>query len=328
MTELEPQFLEVVSTSAAELRQAFMPFQAGVMDSGDLKVTAAGGTREVSVAAGVAFVKGSATDQGNYRIRNDAAKSSLAFDTPGLPANASGNPRLDQIIARILDHVFDGSGLRRWRLEYAQGTPNAATTLDTRTGAVSDVSLGSNWLRLADVLVPNGATTISVGNIRDRRLWARGGFRTIVRTAGDYTINSGTFVEVDATNLKPRLECSGLPVKMTLQAILFNGTGAAGSGIPGTIALLPLMDGLAALGTAVVGGAIGANNLNPERVTMGDGFSVMPSLSAVVTPAAGSHLFSWAWTRDVAATMSMRASTSQPLVLTVEEVFRQNADNT
>jgi hypothetical protein len=311
VTELEPQFLEVVSTSAAELRQAFMPFQAGVMDSGDLKVTAGGGTREISVAAGVGFVAGSATDQGLYRIRNDAAKSSLAFDTPGLVANSSGNPRLDQIIARILDHTFDGSGLRKWRLEYATGTPNAATTIDTRTGAVSDVSLGSNWCRLADVIVPNGATTILAANVRDRRPWARGAWNYIERTAGNYTTTSATNSLIDSTNLQPRIECSGLPLTMELFAKVSHSVAAAAVGFT------PFMDG-AAIGTVT--------DARPVHIAAAGGSAIVAAVWNL-TPSKGSHTFGWAWFTS-GATATLSANTLQPLQMRVMEHFRQNANNT
>lgn len=126
--ELEPQFLEVVSTSAQEVRTTYMGLQAGVWDA--------------------KRPQGRGRDWPHSRCRS--------FDLGGIPSNASGHPRIDQVIGRVLDQSHDGSGLRKWRLEYVAGVGTSGATIDNRNGAITDVALGNNWLRLADVRQQRG----------------------------------------------------------------------------------------------------------------------------------------------------------------------------
>lgn len=318
MTELEPQFLEVVSTSALELRSALTPLQAGVVGATELKVSAGSGL-SVDVALGIGFVRGSnVTDQGLYRVRNDATKNSASFDVSGIPANSSGFPRIDQVIARILDHTHDNSGLRKWRLEYVAGTGTSGATLDNRTGAVSDVGLGNNWLRLADALIPNGAVSVLAANIRDRRPWARGALNSITRNANaaagsNYSTTSGALVAMDATNLNPRIECSGNPLRVEFH-FMYSSSSAASYGF-----LQPRMDG-----NVFDGGAL-SGLLWVASVAAGhDG----PMMQWLTTPAAGSHLFAPYFATEAAKTFTVYAAAATPFQMVVEELVRQNANNT
>lgn len=311
MTEIEPQFLEVVSTSAQELRSTFSIFQPGVFAAGDLKVTAGSGLT-VDVASGIGFVRGSnITDQGNYRVRNDATKNSSAFDVAGIPSNSSGFPRIDQVIARLLDQTHDSSGLRKWRLEYVAGTGTSGATLDNRTGAVSDVGLGNNWLRLADALIPSGAVSVLAANIRDRRSFARGAKRKINRTAGDYALSSATLAAIDSTNLSPRIECMGLPMAVGMYVQTEHSAAVLSRFVPRVDGVVP-----AELGT---GGEWawdpGANRLS--------GTSIIWEF----TPTVGSHLISLAY-RTGAATLTMRANATNALQMTLREFVSQDAENT
>jgi hypothetical protein len=205
LTALEPQFLEAPAViSGQELRTAFSALQPGVMDTNDLKVTAGAGTREISVAAGTGFVRGSnIADQGLYRIRNDGVISSLAFELGGITANGTAFPRIDQIIARVYDQSHDGSGLRKWRPEIITGVATTGATLDNRSGSILDAAIGNNWVRLADALVPAGATTILTANIRDRR----------PRAKGQVLYGSLGAVALGTTDLTLTGEFTGAPVR-------------------------------------------------------------------------------------------------------------------
>jgi hypothetical protein len=167
MTEQPVLYENAVAIPGQGLRHAFeTPIGVGVFGHTDLKVTAGTGLA-VDVSEGIAWIRGSSiTDQGLYRCRNDAAKSSSSFEAGGIQAAHGTNPRLDMIVARVYDHDADNSGLRKWRLEVVTGTPTAGSTLDTRAGAAAQPA---SSLHLADVLVPAAAGSIAAGDIRDRR---------------------------------------------------------------------------------------------------------------------------------------------------------------
>lgn len=315
MTALEPQFLEVVSTSALELRSAFSAQQPGVMAAGDLAVLAGpGGSRSVLVQAGIGFVRGtSVTDQGLYRIRNDAAISSDTFDlTTSIPANASGFPRVDQVIARLLDTTHDSSGLRKWRPEYIVGTATSGTTLDLRTGAVSDASLGTSWLRLCDALVPSGATSIIQANIRDRRTWARGASYVYERgVAASYTTSSSTPASIDATNLRRRIELTGVPLEIRIDFGLLEASAGT------IVSIVPILNAGA--------------SLSRERLITISAGSVYHSPSLhwrIAAPTPGSYLIDMQWSSSSGALVTQRANSLNSLGFSFREDLRQNADNT
>jgi hypothetical protein len=122
MTELPIVYQNAVEVSGQMLRHGIeAPMGEGVFGRGHLRVTAGAGL-SVDVSSGTAWVKGDAiTDQGLYRIRNDATKASSAFEAGGIPTAHASNPRIDQIIARVYDHDADASGFRKWRLEVLPG---------------------------------------------------------------------------------------------------------------------------------------------------------------------------------------------------------------
>jgi len=138
----------------------------GVVGSGDFLVSFVSGLT-VSVAAGVAFIKGgNVADQGTYR-EYDPTSHNISV------ASGGANPRLDQIILRILDQDHDTSRSYQAVLEVIPGTPTAGATLANRTGAANLDTLlngSKSYLLLADVLVPAGAGSISGSAIGDRRM--------------------------------------------------------------------------------------------------------------------------------------------------------------
>lgn len=135
----------------------------GVVGADDLKVSqrAAGANMSVDVAQGVCWVKGddNAWRQPTYRCYNDGVVN-LA-----IAAADATNPRIDRIIAEVLDADFAGVS-RTWRLRVVQGTPTAGANQSNLSGAAA---LPPSAHQLATVLVGAGATSIADASITDRR---------------------------------------------------------------------------------------------------------------------------------------------------------------
>lgn len=310
-----PEFLQTKLYSAKALRMMLREIapQNGVYGPTDLDVTqrAAGGAgMAVDAAPGAAWVAGTTSArQGAYHAYNDAV-ATLAIGN-----NASGNPRVDQIILRIYD-TTDGAAVQDIAaVEVVPGTGTAGAQITSfgaagyRAGAGA---LPASSVVLADVLVANAAGSITNANIVDRRPWARGVFKRSVRTAGNVTTASGTQALVDATNLAPRIECSGAPLRMTFHGTAQNNT--AGS----LVGLGWLVDGVAP------DGHTGAQYLMDIRVAnQGYGFTAVYEF----VPTAGSHVIGPAWSVS-AGTGTIIATAAAPAIFTVEEIVRQNTDNT
>jgi hypothetical protein len=153
---------------ADDLRPVWSIFTEGVVGATDYEVTAGVTGLSVDVDNGVAFVEGdSDPDQLTYRARLVDPLNSDSFTASGLAAADPSDPRLDVIVVHVYDDEWDASGNEGLELEVLEGTPTTGATLDNRNGAaaVPDTAL---WL--ADVLVPAGATSISSGDIRDKRV--------------------------------------------------------------------------------------------------------------------------------------------------------------
>jgi hypothetical protein len=162
-----PNYLATGSWSPKDDREWFADLASpGVVGINDFLVSFVSGLT-VQTAAGIAYIKGgNVADQGMYR----QAESSTNNITVGT-ANPT-NPRLDQIILRVLDQDHDTSGSRQGVLEVIPGTATAGATLANRNGAanLNALSNGSlSYLLLADVLVLAGASSIGSTNIGDKR---------------------------------------------------------------------------------------------------------------------------------------------------------------
>ena len=290
------------------------PVQEGVITAGSFEVTerAAGAAMSVDIAASTgngALVQGDAvTSQGLYYVPPHSASVNLDIAT----ADAT-NPRVDTVWLEVEDDTHDAGGSNLARLRVISGTADAGATLDTRTGAASNP--GSAIL-LADVLVPASDTTISNSQIRCRRPWARGAYYRIVRNANaaagnNYTTTSGTMAAVDSTNLNPRLECSGVPVEITLRGLTAHSAADVFSFV-----------GMRVDGAALDGGAIWGLNVSAATGTLAAGFEA----TWHTVPAAGSHRFAPYFATN-SGTLELRANATQPLQFTVAEIVRQNTHN-
>jgi len=202
-----PEFLQTKRYSAQRTRAMLqaMPLQEGVvpysLSAVPFKVSqrAAGANMTVDIAGGDAWVMGdSLARQGLYHVVNDATFN-LA-----VPANASGNPRLDQVVLKVNDTMHGGVGDTA-SLEIVQGTATGGATLDNRSGAAG---LPNTAMRCADILVPASASSIVDANIRDRRQWALGArwFHQRPTSGATYSTTSLSYVAIDSTNLSRRVE--------------------------------------------------------------------------------------------------------------------------
>jgi hypothetical protein len=162
-----PLYTYAADIEPEDLRKAWDAFQEGVLGAADgaLEVTAGSGLT-VDVAAGVAFVQGDdETDQGLYRVFNDAAVNSAGFSAP-IPTADATDPRVDRIVLRVYDDYVDASGNYSAVLAVLPGTPTAGANLTNLDGAAT---VPNTTLHLADVLVGAGATTLTSAEISDVR---------------------------------------------------------------------------------------------------------------------------------------------------------------
>jgi hypothetical protein len=294
--------------------------QPGVMDSGSFMVTqkGAGANMSVDVASstgGGAYVKDSTvtTGLGLFYVTPTGSVTNVAIG-----ANASGNPRIDRIVVGLAGAV-----------SVVAGTATVGATLNNLTGAAA---VPSSSLLLADVLVANGAASITNSVIRDRRPWARGARVAVVRNANaaagnDYTNSGGPGSALnapggDTTNLAPRIECSGVPVLVRIIGnFQFDAAVSAFYWAP-TIDDSTGVNGMAAGGAAPTD----SNSLLLGRPATAAVF--YPLLGqCVFTPSAGSHKISAYVGAGSTNAWTIKARATCPLIITIEELVRQDAAN-
>lgn len=309
MSLVTPEYLQTKTYTAMRDRLTLMhggAIQPGVWDAGDFKITqrAAGANLTMDVATGYALVP--ANDSGNaglYHIQNDA---SLNTGTGAANGHAT-LPRIDQAILTVNDTTSGGDATDTPSVTILGGTATSGATLDNRTGATA---LPTGAIRLADILMPAASTTIATANIRDRRPWARGFNRMILGGATLYTTASATMALISSANLTPRVECSGAAMLVQFATVLSLDTVTTG----GNIELW--MDGAKVSGTTTYSW-VDPTAAAPQSVTY----------TWLFTPAAGSHLIGPAFNASAGFTFRVGSGTV-PSSLLIQEVARQNSDNT
>jgi hypothetical protein len=110
----------------------------------------------VSVAAGWAWVLGSATNQGIYSVYNDAATTLTITTAPSV------NTRIDLVCVTVRDSAYSGSS-NDVILQVVAGTAAASPVAP---------ALPTSSLSLATILVGTSVTTIVNANITDTRAYA------------------------------------------------------------------------------------------------------------------------------------------------------------
>jgi hypothetical protein len=289
---------EVAKAEAADFFGGQWVLQHGVLGIGDGKVTAGAGL-VLNYAAGFAAIQDAL---GTLVIAGSHAPAQWAGSTVTIAANASGNPRIDQVIVTL-------TGWRAGTVSVLQGTPTAGATLANRNGAAA---LPSNTIRLVDVLMPNGfgGPFVSGTHLRDRRAWARGAYGFQSRTAGDVTNATSTHAAVALIDL--HLELTGAPVEVQTLALGKNDT------IGGEILTDLYYDGAPFTGAASALGGFRAGTANQ----FGQVGFILPFV-----PSAGRHSFGIAFRTNATGTATLFASATSPAQLVVREVLRGNGWN-
>lgn len=278
--------------------------QEGVLEAGDLKVTqrAAGGAGpSVDVAIGTAWVRiDTGTRNGMAHVFSDAIGSAA------VGAGHATLPRIDQVVLQYNDSSIPaGVGGNVPTLRVIPGTPTSGATLDNRTGAAA---LPNDCVRLADVLQPAAGVNVTTANIRDRRPRSRGAYKRVLRTAGDHSLNNTSITAIDAVNLASRIECTGAPVRCKLRGRMALSTS-------NSIIMAFRVDGAVQDGGEQLG------------ITPVAGSLVLVNLSWDLLPTAGSHLIA-PYYLVTGGVLTLSANATQPLLFTVEEIIRDNSDNT
>jgi hypothetical protein len=290
--------------------------QEGVLGPGDLKVTPSASGNRVDLAAGYAAVKGDSgtaslgLTQGLFAVVNDAPVVNVA-----MPAQDATNPRIDLVCVRVRDSSDLATGADDAGPLVVAGTPTAGATLDNMAGAAA---LPNDCILLAAVLTPAGVglSTISPGNVRDRRRFARGAYsytRRVANAGGgsNYTTTSTSYVPIDSTNLARRVELGGGPVRVRM-------TGAVQHTAVGRAAFSVLYDG------AVLDG----NEAIVAITATATGYGGSLYEYEFVPGGAGSHVFVPQFNAVQAGTLTLFAQAAQPLTFIVTEIARGVGDNT
>jgi hypothetical protein len=142
----------------------------GVFAAGDLAVTAPGGSIQVQVAAGDAYVSlESSSYGGKRRVHNDASSLSGAPGSPNSPDWAStftaphaSLPRVDRVVLTVRDGLYDATSAFTPIFQVVPGTATSGATLANLNGAAA---VPANSLLLANVLVGAAATQIQASDI-------------------------------------------------------------------------------------------------------------------------------------------------------------------
>lgn len=320
MTLLTPELLDTKTYGFEKLRYLLqsLDVQEGVVDSGDLKIVqrAAGGAAMfVDAPAGRCFVQAdTGTRNGLYHVVNDGTV------TTAIPASNATLPRVDQFVIEVRDTSDLGSAADDAIFRVIAGAPTSGATLDNAYTTGGAAALPANCIRLADVLVPAASTSVTNANIRDRRKWARGAYTKIIRTSNaggtnDYALVPGAGVAgiIDATNLAPRIELSGVPARVSLR----------GRGTPGS-------DGSVGVQYRDNGNPIDAlavGRAHHISFSTGGNYNAGLSGSWDFVPTPGTRLLAPYVISPITTTITVEARADSPLIFIIEEILRSNANN-
>ena len=157
MTLHNPVWLHADSYDAVDFRNSLsslLSSTGGIVGSGDYAVSAPASGMSVNVAAGQIWVPGTqVANQGQYYMLNDGTISVT------VPAADPTNPRIDLIVAQIVDTQYGGAS-NTGEVVDVSGTPAASPVAP---------SAPANSLVLAQVYVGAGVTSITSANITDER---------------------------------------------------------------------------------------------------------------------------------------------------------------
>jgi hypothetical protein len=154
-----PSYLQASSHPSQTDRRALAALtvdRGGIVHSGDLAVSQNGTPNmSVNVATGRVVIPGSeATYQGSYLCDNQGT-TNLTVD-----ASDPTNARYDRVVAKVQDAEYSGA-TNAWSLAVVKGTAGAVP---------AEPSLPANCVELARITVGAGVTSITTGNLVDRRI--------------------------------------------------------------------------------------------------------------------------------------------------------------
>jgi hypothetical protein len=139
----------------------------GIVASGHFLVSQKSGTPDLSVdvAGGRAYVFNSSLSTNSYPVR------STAIENRSVTSNSSGNPRIDAVVLYIdlsASPNADGTGVAK--IQVIAGTPAASPVAPTDSEIFTVIGSSNPFLRLANVTVASGASSILNANISDQRV--------------------------------------------------------------------------------------------------------------------------------------------------------------
>lgn len=197
MAEVNPPWVLQASSHPADVFRRQTQFvaqgQQGVRNwvSGDLAVTANGTPNmSVNVAAGQCLISGTqnTTSQGSATCLNDATVNRT------IAASDPTNPRIDIVCASVQDAAYSGSN-NQWLIQVITGTPAPSP---------SAPATPANSIVLAQVAVAANATSITSGNITDKRPVFGQRFRARARNTSSTSVGtSATKIALQSLDYDP-----------------------------------------------------------------------------------------------------------------------------
>ncbi|QQG43387.1 MAG: hypothetical protein HYW45_04325 [Candidatus Daviesbacteria bacterium] len=128
----------------------------------------------VKVQLGRAYIEASSGN--TYPIRADSDSN------VSIASNSSGNPRIDALVLFIdLSAAPNTDASNVAKLQVVQGTPAPSPVAPTDSAIQTDIGASNPFIRLANITVASGATSITNPNIADTRfevVYVFGGIRT------------------------------------------------------------------------------------------------------------------------------------------------------
>ncbi|MDQ3098898.1 MAG: hypothetical protein M3Q44_04070 [bacterium] len=165
-------------------------FIKGVVSAGDYQVFAqTTPDMTVRVLAGKAYVQ-SPDQKMMYQSELDAQA------TVTISPNTSGNPRIDALVLKVdLGLTPNNYADNVATIIPIQGTPAASPAAPNDSAVQSAVGSGNPFIRLSDITVNNGATSITNGNISDKRTAAGFRIQVITLSTGIFDVNGNELIK-------------------------------------------------------------------------------------------------------------------------------------
>lgn len=229
MEQNPPVWMDGTTVPGEDLRRLTTALMSdGVAKASALAVSEKSGTPNMSVdvAAGAAFVLGTnQTYQGTYFVENRATVNKT------ISAAHPTNGRIDLVVARVRENLYDSGGVDAWDIYVVTGTP---------AGSPVAPAVPDNCLLLATVNVAAAASSILNANITSARTLARpwnSAWGTIVH-ATDPNLRSGFTTSVAEVNAALRASLPGnFPANRKLRFTCHVNVGI-NTGTPGVLLTL------------------------------------------------------------------------------------------